>query len=501
MHAGLPPVHFFDWLDELEPTWYTAVPSMHAGVLLRARGRSESVSRHRLRFVRSSSAALPATVHQELESVFDVPVVEAYGMTEAAHQMASNPLPPAVRKPGTVGKAAGPEVAVLDPSGRELSAGEIGEVAIRGESVFAGYEMSSDAKPFTEGGWFRTGDEGFLDEEGYLTLRGRIKEIINRGGEKISPLEVDDALLGHQGVAQAVTFAMSDLQLGEEVAAAVVLAPDVQLDERGLQDFVAAQLAPFKVPRRILVLDELPTGATGKLQRIGLAERLGLENGASSDAGRRPYRFLEPQLIEIWESVLDTRGLDVGSDFFALGGDSILGAEAVARVRDLVGDPDLPLISIVRCADARRDGERGRLLRRAWQLRRGPAPEGRDTHAALPRPPRRRRAPDLSGPNDEARHGSAELRTARERHRRRWRDDAVVPAGDRRRLRLGGAADPAARAVSSRRILRRRRDRARDGVAAPGCGRRDRADRPPRPALRPPAGSTWRSLASHPRGP
>ena len=345
---GFHQVHFFDWLDELEPTWYTAVPSMHAGVLLRARGRSESASRHKLRFVRSSSAALPATVHRELETVFDVPVIEAYGMTEAAHQMASNPLPPAVRKPGTVGKAAGPEVAVLDPSGRKLSAGEIGEVAIRGESVFAGYETSSDAEPFTEGGWFRTGDEGFLDEEGYLTLRGRIKEIINRGGEKISPLEVDDALLAHQGVAQAVTFAMSDPQLGEEVAAAVVLARGAQLDERDLQDFVAAQLAPFKVPRRILVVDELPTGATGKLQRIGLAERLGIENGAGPVAGRRPYRFLEPQLIEIWESVLDMRGLDVGSDFFALGGDSILGAEAVARVRDLVGDPDLPLISIVR---------------------------------------------------------------------------------------------------------------------------------------------------------
>ncbi len=283
---GFHQVHFFDWLDELEPTWYTAVPSMHAAVLLRARGRPESVDRHRLRFIRSSSAALPASVHQELESVFDVPVIEAYGMTEAAHQMASNPLPPAVRKPGTVGMAAGPEVAVLDASGKELQAGEVGEVAIRGESVFAGYETSSDAQPFTEDGWFRTGDEGFLDEEGYLTLRGRIKEIINRGGEKISPLEVDDALLAHQGVAQAVTFAMSDSQLGEEVAAAVVLAPEAQLDERSLQDFVAAQLAPFKVPRRILVLDELPKGPTGKLQRIGLAERLGIENGG--EPRRRP---------------------------------------------------------------------------------------------------------------------------------------------------------------------------------------------------------------------
>ena len=155
-----------------------------------------------------------------------------------------------------------------------------------------------------------------------------------------------------------------------------MLAPAGDVDERSLQDFVAAQLAPFKVPRRILVVDELPKGPTGKLQRIGLAERLGIENGAGRDTRPPPYRFLEPQLIEIWESVLDMHGLDVGSDFFALGGDSILGAEAVARVRDLVGDPRSTADLDRARADAGRDGERGLLLRRPRSLRRRPAPGG-----------------------------------------------------------------------------------------------------------------------------
>jgi thioesterase domain-containing protein len=286
-----------------------------------------------------------------LEATFGVPLVEAYGMTEAAHQMASNPLPPDSRQPGTVGRAAGPEIAVLDPDGRVLSPGEIGEVAVRGSNVFAGYEANPEANDAAfSNGWFRTGDEGALDDEGYLTLRGRLKEIINRGGEKISPLEIDDALLRHPAVRQAVTFSMDDPLLGEEVAAAVVVAPGSAAGERELQDFVAEQLAPFKVPRRIVVVDEIPKGPTGKVQRIGLADQLGV--GATGTTGERddrpPYGFLENELVAIWQSVLGIPGLSVADDFFALGGDSILGAEAVARIRELVGDHDLPLTSIVR---------------------------------------------------------------------------------------------------------------------------------------------------------
>jgi acyl-CoA synthetase (AMP-forming)/AMP-acid ligase II/thioesterase domain-containing protein len=348
---GFHQLHFFDWVDELAPSWYTAVPTMHAAVLARAHDHDETVGRHRLRFIRSSSAALPVTVLEGLERTFGVPVLEAYGMTEAAHQMASNPLPPGVRKPGTVGRTAGPEIAVLDPGGRVLSPGEIGEVAVRGPNVFAGYEGSPGANEAAfSNGWFRTGDEGSLDDEGYLTLRGRLKEIINRGGEKISPLEIDDVLLRHPAVRQAVTFSMDDPLLGEEVAAAVVVGPESAAGERELQDFVAQQLAPFKVPRRIVVVYEIPKGPTGKVQRIGLAEHLGVrgkETAVTPDR-RPPYGFLEHELVGIWESVLGLPGLGVADDFFALGGDSILGAEAVARIRELVDDPDLPLTSIVR---------------------------------------------------------------------------------------------------------------------------------------------------------
>jgi thioesterase domain-containing protein len=318
-------------------------------VLGRVRDRGQALPKHRLRFIRSSSAALPVPVLEGMEEVFGVPVIEAYGMTEAAHQMASNPPPPAARKPGTVGRAAGPEIAILDPAGRVLGAGETGEVAIRGESVFAGYESNPEANAaaFVDG-WFRTGDEGSFDADGYLTLRGRIKEIINRGGEKVSPLEIDDALLRHPAVDQAVTFALADDRLGEEIAAAVVLGPESAADERELQDFVSQQLAPFKVPRRIIVLDEIPKGPTGKIQRIGLGERLGVSANQAQVPDRPSYGFLETELIAIWESVLDQSGVGVGDDFFALGGDSILGAEAVARIRDLTGERDLPLVSIVR---------------------------------------------------------------------------------------------------------------------------------------------------------
>ena len=198
-------------------------------------------------------------------------------MTEAAHQMTSNPLPPRARKPGTVGIAAGPEVAIMDADGELLPRGAVGEIVIRGPNVTPGYENNpkANAEDFTDG-WFRTGDQGVLDDEGYLRITGRLKEIINRGGEKISPREVDEVLMDHPAVQQVVTFAMPHPKLGEEVAAAVVLREGQQASERDIRDFAAGRLADFKVPRKMLFLDEIPKGATGKLQRIGLAEKLGL---------------------------------------------------------------------------------------------------------------------------------------------------------------------------------------------------------------------------------
>jgi oxalate---CoA ligase len=274
---GFNALKFFAWLDEVKPTWYTAVPTMHQAILARADRNQEIVARSRLRFIRSSSASLPPQVMSELERTFRTPVIESYGMTEAAHQMASNPLPPRPRKPGSVGIAAGPEVGIMDEGGHLLGRGVTGEVVIRGPNVTPGYEANPDAnaKAFTAG-WFRTGDQGLLDDEGYLRLTGRLKELINRGGEKISPLEVDEVLMDHPAVAQVVTFGMPHDKLGEEVAAAVVLREGKTASDRELRDFCAARLADFKVPRKIVLLSEIPKGATGKLQRIGLAAKLGL---------------------------------------------------------------------------------------------------------------------------------------------------------------------------------------------------------------------------------
>jgi acyl-CoA synthetase (AMP-forming)/AMP-acid ligase II len=220
---------------------------------------------------------MPPQVMAELEAAFHVPLLESYGMTEASHQMASNPLPPRARHAGAVGIAAGPDIAIMDEAGTLLPAGELGEVVIRGRNVTAGYENNPDAnaKAFTNG-WFRTGDQGTLDTEGYLRLTGRLKEIINRGGEKVSPLEVDAVLMDHPAVQQVVTFAMPHPKLGEEVAAAVVLREGQACGEHVLRDFCGERLAAFKVPRKIVFLPEIPKGATGKLQRIGLAERLGV---------------------------------------------------------------------------------------------------------------------------------------------------------------------------------------------------------------------------------
>jgi acyl-CoA synthetase (AMP-forming)/AMP-acid ligase II len=268
---------FFDWLDELTPTWYTAVPTMHQLIVSRAARNADTIERAQLRFVRSSSASLPAIAMEELQRVFGVPVIEAYGMTEASHQMASNPLPPAVAKPGSVGQATGIDISIVDEDGHHLQQGERGEVVIRGETVVRGYEKNPEAntKAFTDG-WFRTGDEGYFDEEGYLFLTGRLKEIINRGGEKISPLEIDGVLLRHPAVAEAVAFGLPHDKLGEEVAAAVVLAEGASATEREIREFAAAHLADYKVPRTIVFVGRIPKGPTGKLQRIGLAKRLDL---------------------------------------------------------------------------------------------------------------------------------------------------------------------------------------------------------------------------------
>ncbi|XDA96856.1 acyl--CoA ligase [Sulfitobacter sp. LCG007] len=277
---GFDALKFFGWMAEARPSWYTAVPTMHQAILSRAPRNADTIAAVPLRFLRSSSASLPAQVMTALAETFGAPVIEAYGMTEAAHQMASNPLAPGAQKPGSVGIEAGPMVRIAHEAENRLIHGT-GEVVISGANVTPGYEGNPDAnaKNFFEADglrWFRTGDQGAFDDDGYLHLTGRLKEIINRGGEKISPLEVDGVLMEHPDIAQCVTFALPHSRLGEEVAAAVVLRDGAAATEREIRDFAAQRLADFKVPRRIVILDEIPKGPTGKMMRIGLAGKLGL---------------------------------------------------------------------------------------------------------------------------------------------------------------------------------------------------------------------------------
>jgi acyl-CoA synthetase (AMP-forming)/AMP-acid ligase II len=274
---GFDALKFWQWVHTFKPTWYSAVPTMHQLLLSRAERNAALIAANRFRFIRSSSAPLPPVVMERLEAAFGAPVLESYGMTEASHQMASNPLPPAPRKGGSVGVGVGVDVAIMDDAGALLAQGAIGEVVVRGGNVVDGYENNpeANASAFTDG-WFRTGDQGYLDTDGYLCLTGRIKELINRGGEKISPLEIDDVLLRHPAVAEALAFAVPHATLGEEVHAAVVLRPEATASEQELRDHCAASLADFKVPRRIHTLEALPRGATGKLQRITMAKTLGL---------------------------------------------------------------------------------------------------------------------------------------------------------------------------------------------------------------------------------
>jgi acyl-CoA synthetase (AMP-forming)/AMP-acid ligase II/acyl carrier protein len=349
------------WIDELDATWYTAVPTMHQALVERIRRTGAPSPVGRLRFVRSSSSALPPTVLADLEAMFGCPVVEAYGMTEAAHQMCSNPLPPGIRKVGTVGRAAGPEVAVMGPDHRLCGPDVDGEVVIRGGNVVSGYRDNpeADAAAFVDG-WFRTGDQGRLDADGYLTLTGRLKEIINRGGEKVAPREIDESLLEHPGVAQAVAFAVPDARLGEQVAAAVVARPGHEIRERELRVFVAERLAPYKVPRRIVMLDELPKGPTGKVQRIGLAARLGIADldARLPVAPASPTTEVEVLLAGMWADVLGTDVADVHAHFLDLGGDSMQATRLLGRLR---AELDLA-VSMLDFFDAPTVAEQARLV-------------------------------------------------------------------------------------------------------------------------------------------
>jgi acyl-CoA synthetase (AMP-forming)/AMP-acid ligase II len=273
--SGFNALEFWNIVDAFKPTWYSAVPTMHQVLLSRADRNTDVIKANPFRFIRSGSSSLAPIVMERMEATFGAPVLENYGMTEATHQMTSNPLPPKPHKAGTVGIGFGVDVGIMDDDGKLLPQGALGEVVVKGPNVIDGYENNPEANATAfVNGWFRTGDQGRIDEDGFLSLTGRLKELINRGGEKISPLEIDDILLRHAAVAEALAFAVPHPTLGEEVHAAVVLKGDAT--ERDLRAYCAEHLAEYKVPRRFHVLEALPRGATGKLQRITMAKALNL---------------------------------------------------------------------------------------------------------------------------------------------------------------------------------------------------------------------------------
>ena len=276
---GFNAIKFLELAKSEKITWYSGVPTMHQAILLRTEKNLELAKDLKLRFLRSSSASLPPAVFKKLNSIFKCPVIEAYGMTEATHQMTSNPLPPKIQKPGFVGIPAGPDVCIMDDNDKILNQGEVGEVCIKGNNVTLGYDNNPEAnKKSFSNGWFRTGDQGYFDQDGYLKISGRLKEIINKGGEKISPLEVDNILMDHPLIEQAVCFGYEDKMLGEEIAAAIIVKEGQNFSEIDVKNYAEEKLVKFKIPKKIFFVNEIPKGATGKLQRNILAKNFGLIN-------------------------------------------------------------------------------------------------------------------------------------------------------------------------------------------------------------------------------
>jgi len=333
-------VSFFAWFDEFKPTWYTAVPTVHQAILQEAPRHPDVISLQRLRFIRSASAYLPDAVRTELEKVFGVVVTESYGLSEAL-QLTNTPLDRHTRKIGSLGVPGTSGVGIMDETGRLLGPGESGEIVARGPVVMAGYlNLPDTGSDVFRDGWFRTGDVGYLDFDGHLYMTGRLKDQINRGGEKISPQEIDRVLLEHPAVSQAIAFGMAHPSLGEEVAAAVVLRSGFAAIPEEIREYAESRLQDFKVPRKVFIVPAIPSNSTGKLLRRDLAARLGKLNERPPYAA--PRDALEQGLVRIWEEVLSHSPIGIDDDFFDLGGYSLLAVRLFARISNELAS-ELPL--------------------------------------------------------------------------------------------------------------------------------------------------------------
>jgi acyl-CoA synthetase (AMP-forming)/AMP-acid ligase II/thioesterase domain-containing protein/acyl carrier protein len=326
------------WVTDLQPTWLAAGPTFLMNLLERALTRRGAPLRHCLRFIRSGAAPLSSAVRQGLEEVFGVPVLEGYGLTETG-TVAANSIAPAHRKPGTVGRPSPHEVAIRAEDGRLLPLGATGEIVVRGPGVTPGYLYNEKANrdAFIDG-WFLTGDLGSIDHEGYLTYLGRRKDYISRGGEKISLHEVERALLLHASIRDAAAFSVAHPRLGENVAAAVVLMPGAKATPTDIKTFLAGHLAPFKIPQHVLLMPELPKGATGKTLKLQLSEAIAERIREVAP----PESPLEFQILEIWQRLLGCADIGIDTDFFEAGGDSLLAVQMVCEVEAITRQPMPP---------------------------------------------------------------------------------------------------------------------------------------------------------------
>jgi acyl-CoA synthetase (AMP-forming)/AMP-acid ligase II/acyl carrier protein len=352
--GGFDAARFFEMLGSKRPTWYQGVPATVHELMAHARKHGIAPAPNSLRFVRVTASALAPKLMGELEEYFGVPVITTFGMTEAAPLITTNLLPPHARKPGSTGPSCGPDVAVMDADGNLLKTGEAGEVVVRGENVMSGYEDAPEANAHSfRHGWFHTGDIGYLDEDGYLFLKGRIKESINRGGEKITPQEIDDVLLTHPEIAEAISFHIPHSVLGEDVAAAVVLHKPGSLTENDIRDYVAASLAEFKVPRKVLFVEGFTRGPSGKVNRSALAEVLGV---TAEKPYEPPATPLEQTLADIWARELHVPKVGRNDAFADLGGDSLSGTRMILEVEKALGR-QLPIRALFKVSTVREMAE------------------------------------------------------------------------------------------------------------------------------------------------